>query len=61
VARSRIRVEGSAEHFVLAPDGRTAYVVSLHPGTVTPIITATAKAGQPISLQGAPAYIAITP
>jgi hyaluronoglucosaminidase len=54
-----IKIRGHAEHFVLAPGGKTAYLVSLDPGTVTPVSTVTAKAGRPISVQGSPSYIAI--
>jgi hypothetical protein len=39
--------------------GKTAYLVSLHPGKVTPIDTATAKADHPIPVQGRPSYVAI--
>ena len=45
----------------LRADGKTAYVLSLFPGTVTPIATATNTAGKPINVGRIPRAIAITP
>ena len=39
----------------------TAYVANLDSGNVTPIRTATNRAGQPIRVGGGPSSIAITP
>ena len=44
----------------ITPDGKTAYVVSYASGKVTPISTATNKAGKPIKVKN-PYLIAITP
>jgi len=49
----------------ITPDGKTAYVVNIHPapgtGTVTPIDLATNKAGAEIAVGKNPREIAITP
>jgi DNA-binding beta-propeller fold protein YncE len=45
----------------ITPDGKTAYVLALFPGTVTPIATATDTPGKPINVGGIPGAIAITP
>jgi YVTN family beta-propeller protein len=45
----------------ITPDGRTAYVASFNSGTVTPISTATNKAGHAIRTGKTPVAIAITP
>jgi hyaluronoglucosaminidase len=42
-------------------DGKTAYVVSIGAGTVTPISTATNTPGRPIKVGAHPFAIAITP
>jgi len=46
---------------VITPDGRTLYVLNYGPGTVTPVQTATNRAGQPIRIGRWPDSIVITP
>jgi len=46
---------------VITPDGRTVYVTNLGSNTVTPISTATNKAGHAIRTGKTPVAIAITP
>jgi hyaluronoglucosaminidase len=45
----------------IAPDGKTAYVANWDAGTMTPISTATNKAGPAIRTGKTPVAIAITP
>ena len=45
----------------ITPNGKTAYVANLNSGTVTPILTATGKAGNAITVGYSPDYITITP
>lgn len=45
----------------ITPDGRTAYVVSYEPNTVTPISLTTGKAGKPIAVGRGPIAVAISP
>jgi YVTN family beta-propeller protein len=43
----------------ITPDGKTAYVANTNSGTVTPITTATNRAGKPIRVADGPGTIAI--
>ena len=43
----------------ITPDGKTAYVANYYSGTVTPITTATNRAGKPIRIAEGPGTIAI--
>jgi hyaluronoglucosaminidase len=48
----------------ITPDGKTVYVTNFNEGsggTVTPISTATGKAGRPIKVGPGPSAIAIAP
>ncbi len=55
------RREGHPIAIAITPDGKTAYVANSGSDTVTPISTATNKAGKAITIGKDPAYIAITP
>jgi DNA-binding beta-propeller fold protein YncE len=58
---AKTEIAGSAEHFILAPGGKIAYVVSLDPGAITVLNTATGKTMRTYHVQGAPPYIALVP
>jgi YVTN family beta-propeller protein len=49
----------------ITPDGRTVYVASIVSfsgrGSVTPITTATNKAGKPITVGAGPSAVLVTP
>jgi YVTN family beta-propeller protein len=59
--RAAIAVGAGPVAIVIAPDGKTAYVVNHAAGSVTPIDTATAAPGEPIAVGSLPSAIAITP
>lgn len=48
------------QDIVIAPDGKTTYLVNPVPGTVTPMATATGKLGRPIRVGSGPVSLAIT-
>ena len=61
-----IKVGKDPQYIAITPDGKTAYVANRGPNvgygdTVTPIVTATGKAGTAIKVGEDPACIAITP
>jgi YVTN family beta-propeller protein len=53
-------VAGEPYAIAITPDGKTAYVLNIGSGTVTPIRTATGTAGTPITVGTEPMAIAIT-
>ena len=48
-----IKVGASLQAIAITPDGKTAYVASFAPATVTPVTIATGAPGKPIMFQAA--------
>jgi hypothetical protein len=60
----QVQAEVPRDHswiFAITPDGKTAYVVAMFPGTITPVATATNTPGKPIRAGARISAIAITP
>ena len=56
-----IKIGAIPAAIAITPDGKTAYIADVHPGTVTPVATAINTPGRPIKIGGFPWAIAITP
>jgi DNA-binding beta-propeller fold protein YncE len=56
-----IKIGAIPAAIAITPDGETAYIADVHPGTVTPVATVTNTLGKPIRIGGFPWAVAVTP